>query len=829
MKKALLAVLAGLIFSITGYGQTVTPYEILNTSKNDYAITFRSTCDGMEVWLTTNKPNSNDRSRRIMISKVGRNGIAASKEAPSGINHGGKSRPNDVILDGSPTFSACDPNYGIFVSNRLHEGKNYDNDLYEIRSYVEDEWEIKRIDAVNSTAWDDTPCLSPDGNFLYFSSGRKAEGWGRSDLYLSQRKQNGEWGKPKPLDEINEDKFNEQTPFVANDGYMYYATDKTGDFDIWRVKLNHITGKPIAGTEEAIPFKGVNKKGSHEGDPSFSPGRNWFIFSSDATPKKDKDLFFIRMNETADKLFIKSILRTKEFNDDFQEFEDVAKPFYDATIKVEDIFSGETAEALPDENGLAVVNLPYNAGTRPDQDRRIREVLVYSTERILSYETAHDTLLYEVGANCKLEHTVFIWDSKIFESPDCSQNFPITNVEFFITGYWCPTTLKYRHLTPCQSVFCDENCTVVPEITQPCLDNDLYRYEVIQPKIERRRQYGLCADLSEVDAHGDEWSNEVDEAIEAFVDKMKSALKNPCIARAIKKDKIVNIEIIGWTDPRPISDNCLYTGDDIDFNASDIILDGYESKSYFKGGILKNGTPFSRSGSNGNQLLSEIRAFNTALLLDSLWKIMIPRYTELRAAGKIDVHAIGKAVSQQSIAMEKQRSVNVRISAEAEGELVTLDDIAELGKSVALCGNECMENIMCREIERTSDVVLSDVDVVEPVKEEEVVSTFVLAESSPEKAFKQAVISSLPEFYAVQFFSSEEEDEAKIVAQKLVSQGLDNIRVTTYRNINGVLYYKVLYNRYVNDGDAKVFVGTDGYKIAQKLGLSMPHIIAIER
>ena len=112
-------------------------------------------------------------------------------------------------------------------------------------------------------------------------------GSGETDLYMATWL-GSKWSSPVLLTEICELHVREQTPLVAPDGYLYYATDRSGDLDIWRARLDEVTGKPISGTQEPIPFQGINKKGSNEGHPSFSPGLNWFIFSSDQDTKVKK-------------------------------------------------------------------------------------------------------------------------------------------------------------------------------------------------------------------------------------------------------------------------------------------------------------------------------------------------------------------------------------------------------------------------------------------------------------------------------------------------------------------------------------------------------------
>jgi len=68
-----------------------------------------------------------------------------------------------------------------------------------------------------------TPCLSPDGNRLYFASD-KPGGYGGFDLYYCQRK-NDYWAEPVNLGPIINTKGNELYPFVNELGQLFFSSD----------------------------------------------------------------------------------------------------------------------------------------------------------------------------------------------------------------------------------------------------------------------------------------------------------------------------------------------------------------------------------------------------------------------------------------------------------------------------------------------------------------------------------------------------------------------------------------------------------------------------
>lgn len=70
-------------------------------------------------------------------------------------------------------------------------------------------------------------CLSPSGDTLYFSA---TNGYGDLDIYYSIRSYNGQWMTPRPIPGlVNQEGFNENYPYVANDGTrLYFASNREG-------------------------------------------------------------------------------------------------------------------------------------------------------------------------------------------------------------------------------------------------------------------------------------------------------------------------------------------------------------------------------------------------------------------------------------------------------------------------------------------------------------------------------------------------------------------------------------------------------------------------
>jgi outer membrane protein OmpA-like peptidoglycan-associated protein len=116
--------------------------------------------------------------------------------------------------------------------------------------------------SLNSAFRESAPSLSEDNSTLYFSSNR---GGGLNDIYFSKRLDETwlRWSEPVKLESpINSEKNDGQACFNSTTGYLYFASDRSGDNDIYRVKLapaqavminvkgrvlNEKTGRPLKG------------------------------------------------------------------------------------------------------------------------------------------------------------------------------------------------------------------------------------------------------------------------------------------------------------------------------------------------------------------------------------------------------------------------------------------------------------------------------------------------------------------------------------------------------------------------------------------------------
>ena len=99
-------------------------------------------------------------------------------------------------------------------------------DLY-ISQQVGGQWSTPiNLEGVNSPAWESQPCLSPDGQSLYFTRGSGKPGRRKYDLFVARRGADGKWGQGIRLGGAINSNGVEMRPFIHPDGrHFYFASD----------------------------------------------------------------------------------------------------------------------------------------------------------------------------------------------------------------------------------------------------------------------------------------------------------------------------------------------------------------------------------------------------------------------------------------------------------------------------------------------------------------------------------------------------------------------------------------------------------------------------
>jgi hypothetical protein len=148
----------------------------------------------------------------------------------------------------------------------LYKVDNYIGNIYT-SNYINGEWtKVKKLNEnINTKYWESHASVSSDGNTLYFTSNRPG-GFGGLDIWVSERGPNGDWGPAKNIGKPVNSEFNEETPFITEDGntlyYSSYGYYNIGGYDVfysskmgdgtWSVPLN--AGYPISTPDDDLFF-----------------------------------------------------------------------------------------------------------------------------------------------------------------------------------------------------------------------------------------------------------------------------------------------------------------------------------------------------------------------------------------------------------------------------------------------------------------------------------------------------------------------------------------------------------------------------------------------
>jgi outer membrane protein OmpA-like peptidoglycan-associated protein len=132
-----------------------------------------------------------------------------------------------IAADGKTcVFNCSDREDCLFNTTDIFEGQLENGELKNIHSLGKD---------INSEWWDAQPCISRDGQLLFFVSDRK-HGIGKWDIYMCTRNSSGGWSAPVDLS-FNKSGEKQISPFIASDNQtLYFAANYDGgqgEFDIY--------------------------------------------------------------------------------------------------------------------------------------------------------------------------------------------------------------------------------------------------------------------------------------------------------------------------------------------------------------------------------------------------------------------------------------------------------------------------------------------------------------------------------------------------------------------------------------------------------------------
>ncbi len=213
------------------YPVVVTPLPgDINTASNDYA--------------PVNAPDGS-----VLFTSFERHGTGS----PAGqYASNAKGNVSAIVIDGTPIEGALsiagDGKTVVFAAHR--SDAIGDADLYIGELAGGKITNIANLGSrINTKGWESHPCISNDGQTIYFASDRKG-GYGRTDIWMTSRDASGSWGDPVNLGPTVNTSKDERSPFITPDGGTLYYSSKGhkgyGGYDVFMsVKKGSAWGEAV--------------------------------------------------------------------------------------------------------------------------------------------------------------------------------------------------------------------------------------------------------------------------------------------------------------------------------------------------------------------------------------------------------------------------------------------------------------------------------------------------------------------------------------------------------------------------------------------------------
>jgi hypothetical protein len=214
-----------------------------------------------------------------------------------------------------------------------------DNDIYvsvkEGRNWVDTYKLDKNISGKKSN--ETSACISKDGNTLYFTSDREG-GLGGLDIYKTIKDAKGKWGEPINLGSTINTPFDEETPFVTQDGeYLFFSSEghnSIGGFDVFYASLSGVSAPKNLG----YPANTMGDDLFFIPDNSLNKG---FISRYDSTSVGENDVYYMSILPSIN---LAGLIKNAENKENISGV--------DVSISIVDVESGKIVETINSVNGL---------------------------------------------------------------------------------------------------------------------------------------------------------------------------------------------------------------------------------------------------------------------------------------------------------------------------------------------------------------------------------------------------------------------------------------------------------------------------------------------
>ncbi len=180
----------------------------------------------------------------------------------------------------------------LYFTRRMTSGVVLDENFFFSVSESDTTWhQAKELGSpVNSPGDEGALCISPDGQFLFYSACNRPDGYGSCDIYVSKR-EGDHWSKPENLGPRVNSSYWETQPSFASDGKtLYFVSNRPGGMgssDIWISRLDDKGNW----TEPVNPGDSINTRESERGPFIHPDGRTLYFSSKGHSGMGEGDIF----------------------------------------------------------------------------------------------------------------------------------------------------------------------------------------------------------------------------------------------------------------------------------------------------------------------------------------------------------------------------------------------------------------------------------------------------------------------------------------------------------------------------------------------------------
>jgi Tol biopolymer transport system component len=181
-------------------------------------------------------------------------GFGKASEVPGSINTKAHDAVTSISADGKQIF---------IYKNDVNDKESRGGDVF-VSKVNNGKWRTPEPigKPISSSYWEGGACVSPDGKKYFFTSERPG-GFGGSDIWMVQRINKKEWGKPENLGATVNSSFDEAGMFLAPDGKTLFFCSNgpgtMGSYDVFKTVFEG--GKWSTPTNLGYPINSAAKEG----------------------------------------------------------------------------------------------------------------------------------------------------------------------------------------------------------------------------------------------------------------------------------------------------------------------------------------------------------------------------------------------------------------------------------------------------------------------------------------------------------------------------------------------------------------------------------------